>query len=303
MPSFGSGTLFVPTDTGGSPNALLDAATGAVIANPPLPITHENGAQWLDGTFALDESVSGDLVIFAPDFTLLATVARPSGTNCISSDLSTRFYAQTRTGTRVVTAYTRTGTVVDTWSPTPLLTVFAITPDNSKMFYTSGDRRTLGVYDLVARADLGALTTLPPAATSFDDLLYVPTTPPSLLLIVSDDINADPAIFHVYRYGLDGTLLQSYPLPNDSEWNDDPRLALNNIQPTTSFWTHAFPKASPDPDVPHSIVRQTNLTTGATMLEYSLDDPTVVPFSCPFFAMGLPASKRPGCQGFGPLGG
>lgn len=289
---FAVGTILVPTDTPDSPNALIDAATGAVLANPTIPKSTESGAVWLDGTFALIDSSTANLLIYSSDFVQMANVSGVSSSLLgLTSDLSTRFYVA---HTTTLTAYTSAGSVIATWTIPSVgnTDVIAVNTENTRMFYTTGNAgmspRFLGVYDLVNSVDLGPIVNLTIPQDFMLDLLYVPTTPPSLLVILTQDINATPALFAVNRYALDGTLIQSYPLPDDSEWNDDPRLSLNLADPAFCFWVRAFPKLSLDPDVAHSIMRQVGIADGGVIsVEYPLDDDTIIPFSCPFFAFGI----------------
>lgn len=303
---FGPGELLIPNEDTANEAGVCSTTNGALISGTvALVESNECGAVLSNGTFCIGHNIGAYTLGVHIYNAAFGSVAAPavysapthwSNLAPIASDFAGQFYVSYvditgATNLSTVTPVSAGGTVSGTvYTLTGMFSLGSLGVDqaNTTFYYAkSWENGTPTPGDPISTFTLAthAIAVLVPGFTTNlwgGDLLVVPGT--KSFIIISQPNSAVQA-FEVRLYStVSGALLNTYPMVANAAAYSAPRLALDLGAPNVAFWTRTFEDGSGAT----TTFKQINLTTGATIVSFTIpndsSDPTKIPLSCPFFA-------------------
>ena len=294
--SFSPGTICVPNEANTDGGAIISSSDGTVLTPNVTMGTGDVGAVLSNGIFCIgDKGATSHLTsipIYNPSLSLRGTAVpfTPSSSWTVrtgmTSDYVATFYASIVNGgsQNLVRAFSDTGvTGGTTWHiSTGGALLLCLSQDGSTFFYSPYgiSASAISKWDLGSDTSAGTLVA-GVAGTDFGaDLLRLPGT--NNLLVIAQ--TAGP-VFTVRRYDESGTLLKSYVLTGVTHEASASRLSID-LETSTAFWVRTFD------DISSTTTKfwKFDVSSGALLDSFTVptdsDNPSKVPFSCPFFAWG-----------------
>jgi hypothetical protein len=292
--SFGPGTLCVPNEADTNGGAIISSTDGSVITPSVTMGTGDVGAILSNGIFCVgDKGITSHIAsipIYNPSLSLRGTSIpfTPSSSWTVrtgmTSDYASTFYASIINGMseNLVRSFSDTGvTGGTTWHiSTGGALLLCLSQDGSTFFYSPYGigASAISKWDLGSDTSAGTLVAGVAGTDYGADLLRLPGT--GNVLVIAQ--TAGP-VFTVRRYDESGTLLKSYTLTGVTHEASATRLAID-LAGSDTFWVRTFN------DISSATTKfwHFNVASGVLIDSFTVpnnsDDPTEVPFSCPFFA-------------------